>query len=98
MHWLAAGYIVGVSFGLGIRGGAHEKTSGSLGSRERDGRTGRVRVLIVPAAALAAGTYAPPGSSGTPHYMIEINSAEGTAFPGLVTRFGVEARRTDLPL
>lgn len=37
---------------------------------------------IAPAAALATGTYAPTGSSGTPHYVIEVSSAEGTAFKG----------------
>ena len=37
---------------------------------------------IAPAAALATGIYAPTGSSGTPHYVIEITSANGTAFDG----------------
>jgi hypothetical protein len=37
---------------------------------------------IAPAAALATGTYVPPGSSGVPHYVVEINSANGTAFDG----------------
>jgi hypothetical protein len=37
---------------------------------------------IAPAAALATGTYAPTGSSGTPHYVVEIRSAQGTSFDG----------------
>jgi hypothetical protein len=39
---------------------------------------------IAPAAALATGTYAPAGASGTPHYAISINSAQGTQFGGAV--------------
>jgi hypothetical protein len=37
---------------------------------------------IAPAAALATGTYAPTASSGTPHYVVAITSANGTAFDG----------------
>jgi ribosomal protein L31 len=40
------------------------------------------KTAIAPAAALATGTYAPTGSSGTPHYVIDISSANGTAFNG----------------
>jgi hypothetical protein len=39
---------------------------------------------IAPAAALATGTYAPAGSSGTPHYTVSVNSAQGTRFDGAV--------------
>jgi hypothetical protein len=37
---------------------------------------------IAPAAALATGTYAPAGTSGTPHYVITISSAKSTEFDG----------------
>ena len=37
---------------------------------------------IAPAAALATGTYAPAGASGTPHYVVTISSAENTDFGG----------------
>jgi hypothetical protein len=40
---------------------------------------------IAPAAALATGTYAPTGSSGTPHYAVEISKADGTAFSGTMS-------------
>lgn len=40
---------------------------------------------IAPASALATGTYAPAGSSGTPHYLVTISSADGTGFSGHVT-------------
>ncbi len=39
---------------------------------------------IAPAAAVATGTYAPAGTSGTPHYLITISSAENTQFDGAV--------------
>jgi hypothetical protein len=34
---------------------------------------------------LATGTYLPAGSSGTPHYVVTINSANGTGFRGVIT-------------
>jgi hypothetical protein len=37
---------------------------------------------IAPAAALATGTYVPAGAAGTPHYLVTIDSANGTAFRG----------------
>src|SRR5580658_5978504 len=37
---------------------------------------------IAPASALATGSYALAGSSGTPHYIVEISTADGTAFSG----------------
>jgi hypothetical protein len=37
---------------------------------------------IAPAAALAKGTYVPAGASGTPHYVLTIESANGTQFEG----------------
>ncbi len=40
---------------------------------------------IAPATALGTGTYAPAGASGTPHYVVTINSAESTAFGGAVS-------------
>ena len=71
------------------------KARGNLGCRDRcrRSRVGRVRVVIAefvststtaiaPAAALATGTYAPAGASGTPHYVITISSAENTEFDG----------------
>jgi hypothetical protein len=39
---------------------------------------------IAPAAALATGTYAPAGASGTPHYVVKIDSANGSTFRGAV--------------
>lgn len=40
---------------------------------------------IAPASALATGTYVPADSSGTPHYVVKITSANGTAFRGAMT-------------
>jgi hypothetical protein len=40
---------------------------------------------IAPASALATGTYVPADSSGTPHYVVTISSANGTGFRGVVT-------------
>jgi hypothetical protein len=40
---------------------------------------------IAPAAALATGSYAPAGSDGTPHYVVDITSAQGTRFSGNMT-------------
>jgi hypothetical protein len=40
---------------------------------------------IAPASALATGTYVPAGSSGTPHYVVTISSANGTGFRGVMT-------------
>ncbi len=37
---------------------------------------------IAPAAALATGTYAPAGATGTPHYVVTISSADSTKFGG----------------
>ena len=37
---------------------------------------------IAPASALATGTYVPADSSGTPHYVVTISSADGTGFRG----------------
>jgi hypothetical protein len=37
---------------------------------------------IAPAAALATGSYVPPGASGTPHYVVTIGSAQGNEFGG----------------
>jgi hypothetical protein len=34
---------------------------------------------------LATGTYVPADSSGTPHYVVKITSADGTDFRGVVT-------------
>jgi hypothetical protein len=40
---------------------------------------------IAPASALGTGTYAPADASGTPHYVVTIRSADGTAFSGAMT-------------
>jgi hypothetical protein len=40
---------------------------------------------IAPASALATGKYVPADSSGTPHYVVTINSANGTGFRGVMT-------------
>lgn len=39
---------------------------------------------IAPAAAVATGTYSPSGSSGEPHYVVTVSSAENTDFDGSV--------------
>ncbi len=40
---------------------------------------------IAPASALATGTYVPVDSSGTPHYVVTVSSANGTGFRGVMT-------------
>ena len=54
----------------------------ACGSSSSSSSTSSSTTDIAPAAALATGTYAPAGSSGTPHYVIAITSANGTGFDG----------------
>jgi hypothetical protein len=46
--------------------------------------SGSSTTAIAPAAALATGAYAPAGASGTPHYTVTVDSAQGTRFDGAV--------------
>ena len=57
-------------------------TLSACGSSSPSSSSTTSTTAIAPAAALATGTYEPAGSSGVPHYVIEISSANGTAFAG----------------
>lgn len=54
---------------------------------------------IAPAAALATGSYLPPGAGGTPHYVVKVDSAHGAAFRGVMSfvyQDGTSSRAFDL--
>ena len=67
---------MGVTGALGLAACSSSPTSSSSTTSS---------TAIAPASALATGTYAPAGSSGTPHYVVKINSANGNAFRGVLT-------------
>lgn len=56
----------------------------ACGSSSPPSSTTTTSTAIAPASALGTGTYTPAGSSGTPHYVVTISSANGTAFRGTV--------------
>jgi hypothetical protein len=70
------GVIVLGALGLAACGSSPPKSSSSSTTST---------TAIAPAAALATGNYAPPESSGTPHYVVTITSADSTAFNGTIT-------------